>query len=135
MLRVQWPTVIVVLGIVELYRVAQLARALGLSVMLISGDHPYEGQFDTDVAVIQIRSGVSVDLARAKSCIFYSMSRSFLDFDQARFRIRKYGNSEVSYYYLLARGTIDEDIYLGMQTKQSVSTIVLDKYRVKHRRK
>lgn len=133
LLRLRGPFVVFVRFIPELNRIARLCVTLNLSVTKISGKNPYEGGFATDVAIVQVQSGVAIDLARAKVALFYSMNHSFLDFEQARFRTREYGMTVAEYYYLVAEDTIDEDILESHWTKQSLSRLVLDRYR-NHRR-
>lgn len=132
-LKLNEPVVIVARFIHEMQSLAKLLRALSKSVLLISADHPYKkGDFTTDVAILQIQSGVAIDLARAKKCIFYSVSHSYITFDQARFRIREYienATAFADYYYLIANGTVDEDVYQAVRTKQNIASLVLDKYR------
>lgn len=123
------PVVIVVRFIPELYRVAKMCRAIGRTVTLISGDHEFEGEWKTDVAIVQIRSGLAIDLSRAEEFVFYSWGHSFLDYDQAKFRIRSYTSKRACYHYLIARGTVDEDLFSAVTDKKGVVQLVLDKYR------
>lgn len=122
------PIVVVVRFIPELYRIAALCRRMGRTVTLISGSHEFDGDFKTDVAIVQIRSGLAIDLSRAEEFIFYSWGHSFLDYDQARFRILSYTSVRARYHYLIARGTIDEDLYQVVTEKKGIVQLVLDKY-------
>lgn len=104
-------------------------KNMGLSVGRVSGKDKFTG-FKTDATVVQIQSGVAIDLAAAPVAIFYSWDYSHLNHEQARFRIQSYDRSpEVSYYYLVAWGTIDEDLFEVVHTKKSMSSFLLDKYR------
>jgi hypothetical protein len=125
------PIVIFVRFIPELHRVAALVRAMGRTVSLVSGDHGFL-KFTTDVIVVQIHSGVSIDLSRAEEVIFYSWGHSFLDYDQAKFRVRSYTSIRARYHYLIARNTIDEDLFDVVMKKASVVSVVLNKYRRPH---
>jgi hypothetical protein len=113
----------------EVQDIGEVMEDLGYTVTRVSGKHRFTG-FKTEVAVVQIQSGVAIDLADAPVCIFYSWDYSHLNHEQARFRIRSYDRSpEVSYYYMVAWGTIDEDLFDIVQRKQSFSAFLLDKYR------
>lgn len=121
------PVVIFVRFIPELHRIARLVKVMGRTVTLLSGKHKFE-KFETDVIVVQIRSGVSIDLSRAEEVIFYSWGHSFLDYDQAKFRIRSYTSVRARYHYMIARNTIDEDLYKCVIKKASVVKMALTKY-------
>lgn len=113
----------------EVDDIEALFKRRGTTVTAIKGRKPFIG-FKTDAAVCQIQSGVAIDLADCPVAIFYSWDYSHLNHEQARFRIQSYDRSpEVSYYYLVGWGTIDEDLYEIVHTKQSMSTFLLDKYR------
>lgn len=128
MLRLKKPLVIFVRFLCELERIEHLARRLSLSTTLVSGANKFE-KFDTDIAIVQVHSGLSIDLSRAQSAIFFSMNYSHLDHDQARFRIRSFTSREVNYYYLIACDTIDEVIYATIESKASFASKVFQIYR------
>lgn len=127
--RLSPPMVIFVRFLWELEVIARLVQdVMCWTVTKVSGDNPFTG-FDTDVLVIQIRSGLAIDLSRAETAIFYSFDHSYLTYEQSLFRIRSYTSNRVSYYFLLAENTIDEDIYEAIQGKRSLSSVICDKYR------
>ena len=99
----------------------------------IRGGKKYRGEFkgklETDAAVIQIQSGSSIDLARAKHLIFYSSDFSYFNHDQICYRIKSYNTKQANYYYLLTEKTVDEQIYKAVRTKARVADIVCDVYR------
>jgi SNF2 family DNA or RNA helicase len=76
----------------------------------------------------QIQSGgVGVDLTQARYCIFYSLSFSLGDFQQAIARIHRPGQKgTVFYFYLLASGTIDEQIMQLLERKEDIIQGILD---------
>lgn len=80
-----------------------------------------------DVLVCQIRSGgVGIDLYRASTAIFYSMTHSFIDFDQAIARLHRYGQlNPVVIWLIFAHNTVDAPIYSAVLSKQIVSESVL----------
>ena len=96
----------------------------------ISGKSEWDGEFDTDVVVMQIRSGLGFDLSEANTYIFYSWDHSYIAFEQSRFRIMNMENTtQINYHFLMARGTIEDEYYEAVARKKDFSTLVLDKYR------
>lgn len=80
------------------------------------------------VAQIQVAS-VSIDLSAAHIGIFYSRNWSYLNYDQARSRLHRHGQtSKVTYYHILAEDTIDEKIQKALANKEEVQrTLLRDK--------
>lgn len=126
--RVDPPVVIFVRFLWELERIARMLEEMGHTVTRISGQDKFTG-FETEYAVIQVKSGVAIDLSRAKIGIFYSFDYSYVTYEQSMFRIRSYYSDRVTYYFLLAEDTVDEDIYQSIVEKRSLSTVICDKYR------
>jgi hypothetical protein len=122
------PFVVIVKYLQDLELVNDYLHEIGLSTTIIRGGQEFTG-FDTDAAIVQIQSGIAIDLSRASTCIFYSMNHSYFNFDQARFRVRSYSTHEVRYYFLIARETVEEDIYEAVTKKKSLSQLLLERYR------
>lgn len=80
-----------------------------------------------DALICQIKTGgVGVDLFRSHTVVFYSLTYSFIDFEQALARVHRRGQtSPVEIYLLYAKETIDEDIYMAILSKKSISNLVL----------
>jgi superfamily II DNA or RNA helicase len=96
----------------------------------ISGSSEWDNKFDTDVVVMQVRSGLGFDLSEANTYIFFSWDHSFITFEQSRFRIMSMEHtSQINYFFLMARGTIEDEYYTAVSRKKDFSTLVLDKYR------
>ncbi|MEM4655265.1 MAG: DEAD/DEAH box helicase [Thermosphaera sp.] len=123
------PFVVFVRFLWEMEAIENALLGLGITSAKISGKHQFNGDFSTRCVIVQIQSGMSIDLARASIAIFYSLNHSYLDLEQAKFRIRSFGKEAVTYYFLLARGTVDEDIYAAVKGKRSVAVEICDKYR------
>jgi hypothetical protein len=116
----------------ELYKLGALFKYLGREVTYISGAHKgYVSGTPFDIAIVQIASGKSIDLAHAEEAIFYSWGYSYLQFDQAKFRIRSFHGIRARYHFLVARGTVDEDLYSVVSHKTSFAHHIIDKYRTK----
>ena len=87
-----------------------------------------------DYVVCQQRTGgVGVDLFRARKGIVYSMSHSWIDFDQMMSRLDYLKQTERAEFFLLyCMESVDEDIIVALDEKRSVSEITLE--RLKRRR-
>lgn len=75
-----------------------------------------------DVMGVHPRAGgVGVDLKRAAICVFYSHSYSLTDYEQARARIRRPGQTRpCRYYAILAKGTVDLTVQRALAAKKDV---------------
>lgn len=73
--------------------------------------------------VVQIKAGIAIELP-ARTGIFYSMNSSWIDYQQCRARIITQTGGSVAFVHLLARGTIDEDIYEAVQTREDLVKII-----------
>ena len=96
---------------------------------LVAGGHEWDGKFDTDVVLLQVQSGVAVDMSAANTYIFYSWDFSYINYEQSRFRVMSFDTEQVNYYFLMARDTVDEDIYEAVTKKKNLATLVCDRYR------
>jgi hypothetical protein len=95
----------------------------------ISGSSEWDGKFDTDVVVLQVRSGLGFDLSDANTYIFYSWEHSYITFEQSRFRIMNMEDTvKVNYYFLMAKETIEDEYYQAVARKKDFSKLVLDRY-------
>lgn len=115
----------------ELRAIKKLCRTLGRTTKTVMGGMPYDGNFDVDIVIIQSHSGISIDLSEASIAIFYSMDYSFIVNAQMRSRTLSFTKKFVRYYYLMARGTVDEDIYEAWRTNRKVSDVILDNWRAR----
>lgn len=115
----------------EIDRIAAELRRLGYNVGVVRGGEPYDGKFKHDCLVMQIQSGIAVDMSQADYIIGYSIDFSMINFEQARFRILDFHKPVGHYFFLNASDTIDEDIYLAITRKKKVAQLVCDTYRTK----
>jgi len=115
----------------EIDRVKSHLEKLGCSVALVKGGSPYDGEFKTDAIVMQIQSGMAVDMSKADNIVFYSADYSQINFEQSRFRSLSYSKSFVHYHFLLARDTVDEIIYEALSRKVNLSRLIIDSYRTR----
>lgn len=115
----------------EIEQICALVSRMGLSHQVIKGGTEFKGKLRAKVAVLQIQSGVAIDLAEASKFIMYSCGHNYIDYEQAIFRVLSYSKKQVEYIWLLARDTIDELIYEAQTKKKHFSTLVIDHYRRK----
>lgn len=113
----------------EIERIRARLQSRGISCQLVSGGRKYDHEFEEDCVIIQVQAGVAVDMAMADHMIFYSWDYSYLNHEQMRFRTLNFDKEWATFHYLIARGTIDEDIYQAVKRKKTLAQFVLDKYR------
>ena len=116
----------------EINAIRKMVKAMGLKTSIISGKHKFTGEEEhrgSDIVLLQIQSGVAIDLAFAPNMIFYSWNYSFIDNEQSRFRIIEFDSDQVNYFYLIAKDTVDEIIYEAVVRKKKFAGLVIDHYR------
>src|SRR5690606_18756365 len=82
--------------------------------------------------VIQIQTGgLGITLHRADTALSYSTGWSLADYEPAKARIQRAGQTaeKVQYFHLLARGTVDERIMQALAEKRDLSRMVVDEWR------
>ena len=85
----------------------------------------------TRVIGVQYSSGSeSIDLTRARYCVYYSLPRRLALYDQSRKRIHRPGQERPVYYYhmlaVMSRGvTIDEKMFRALQQKKEIVDYVM----------
>lgn len=111
----------------DLDAVAEVARQAGLSYGEVSGRSKTGLTADSEMAAfdvvgVQIQSGgTGVDLTRARVGIWYSLGYSLSDYDQARKRLDRPGQTRsVTFVHLLAEDTADFDVYAALDGRRSV---------------
>src|SRR5690606_8744326 len=84
------------------------------------------------VMVIQIQTGgLGITLHRADTAVFYSTGWSLADYEQAKARIQRAGQTaeKVQYFHLIAKDTVDERIMKALDQKRDLSRMVVDEWR------
>lgn len=92
----------------------------------------FQEEAEPRVMVIQIQTGgLGITLHRADTAIFYSTGWSLADYEQAKARIQRAGQTaeKVQYFHLLAQGTVDERIKRALADKRDLSKMVVDEWR------
>lgn len=114
----------------EIRAIEVVLKARYGSVKIIQGGSEFDAsQAITEGSVIlQIQSGVAIDLAVFDTIIFYSWDYSHINHEQSRFRILSYNSSKVSYHYLVMRNSVDELMLEAVSQKKRFADIVCDHY-------
>ncbi len=115
--------------IAEIEMIAKRLPRLGLTHQVIRGGVAFDGKMEKDVTLIQIQSGIAIDLSEADTFIFYSLSHNHIHYEQAKFRILSFDKRQANFYYLVGKNTIEELVYKAVTRKKSLATLVLDHYR------
>lgn len=117
----------------DIKEVARIAKLHGRRFGQVSGERKDLTQYatmpeDIDIlAVQQAAGGLGIDLTRSSIGIWYSLSLSLGDFDQSIARQHRPGQvNRVRMIHLVAKGTIDEAIYLALDRKRAVVESVMD---------
>jgi SNF2 family DNA or RNA helicase len=126
------PLVVFVRFLEDLREVAEACEASGRTVSLLCGHKKELEDWQdgkTDVIVVQQQAGgAGVDLTRASYCVFYSLSHSLGDFEQAVGRLHRPGQTKCCrYYHVVAKSTIDEAIYQALRDKADVAESVFSR--------
>lgn len=114
----------------DLDAVHTVAAALGRGSSELSGRKNELADWQSGsapVLAVQIQSGgVGINLVRARYCVFYSLGFSLGEYLQARKRIHRPGQKhQCCYFHLIAKGTVDEQVYAALEARQDVVESVL----------
>lgn len=84
-----------------------------------------------DIFVGQIAAaGLGITLTAAHTMVFFSLSYSMSDFDQAKARIHRVGQKQdCLYIYLVAKGTVDTKVLRSLRNKIDLAKTLVDDYR------
>lgn len=87
-----------------------------------------DGKFNS--IAVQIRSGgVGISLVRSCYCIYFSIGHSLGDYVQSLARTNRPGQTRpVRYYHLLAKGTIDEQVYRALEARKKIADYIVNYY-------
>lgn len=80
------------------------------------------------ILAVQIQSGgVGIDLTRAHYCVYYSLGFSLGNYEQSLARVHRPGQEQpVTYFHLVAKGTIDKVVYEALNNRKDAIQAVLD---------
>jgi SNF2 family DNA or RNA helicase len=125
------PLVVFVKFIEDLKHVEEECRLQGRSTSVLCGSRKELESWqagETDVLVVQQQcGGAGVDLTRACYCIYYSISHSLGDYEQSLARLLRPGQTRcVRYYHVVAKDTVDEQIYSAIANKRDIVESILE---------
>lgn len=120
----------------DLKNIKRVCKELDLSYSEVSGsvDTLKEWkQGKTQILAVQYSSGSeSIDLTRARYCIYYSLTQRLALYEQSKKRIHRPGQTRpVVYYHLIEKMkkgfTIDQKIYAALQSKRDIIDFIMEK--------
>jgi SNF2-related domain len=125
------PVVVVCRFLHEIPRIRRVLQTHGYKTLVIKGGVEFDASvpITASAVILQIQSGVSIDLSFAEYLIFYSWDYSHINHEQTKFRVLKFNSRRVAYYYLVMKHTIDELILQAVLRKKNLATLVCDHYR------
>jgi len=117
----------------DLMMVHDAAEAVGRSSLELSGSRRELERWqagEADVLAVQIQSGAEgIDLTRACYAAYFSLGFSLSQYDQSLSRINRPGQKrKVTYYHLIAGGTVDGKVYKALSQKKKVIDTLLEDY-------
>ena len=120
----------------------KLCKELGKKYIVISGEvknkYKLVNDSDYDIVIGQFRAcGESIDGLQYKShiCIYFSLPESSIEYKQALGRINRDGQKYLPiYYYLITKGTIEEEIWKMIENKIEYNEKILDELVLKELR-
>lgn len=106
------------------YRDAILRTTNRKPCMLMGGtdELPLWKQTPGGILIVQIAAGAeAVSFVEARYQIYSTVTWSYSQYEQSRRRIRRHGQTRpVTYYHLIAPGTVDEDAHSALASKGNV---------------
>lgn len=113
----------------DLSQIRKLCKQLNRGYSEISGSENTQAEWDagkTSIIGVQYSSGSeSIDLTRARYCIYYSLTHSLALYEQSKKRIHRPGQTRsVIYYHICAQlhkgKSVDEHILSAIRKKQDI---------------
>jgi len=120
----------------DIKNIHKACKELGLTSSEVSGKRDTLKEWKsgkTQVLAVQYTAGSeSIDLTRARYCIYYSMTQRLALYEQSRKRIHRPGQTKpVVYYHMIEtmkKGiTIDNKMYNALKNKQDIVKFVMER--------
>lgn len=128
--------VIIARFIAEIEAIKKMLEKIGIKYSAISGETKDRSEqvkrFQEDENVTAFvgqisTAGLGITLTKASIMVFYSLNYSSSDFEQAKARIHRSGQTEpCTYYYILAWNTVDERILKALRDKADLAKTLID---------
>jgi SNF2 family DNA or RNA helicase len=116
----------------DLESVRYVAEKLGRSWGELSGERNdlVAGKLPEGIKVLGVQiqaGGLGVNLIAARYCVFYSVGFSLADYEQAKARVHRGGQTRaVTYVNLIAKGTVDRQVYHALAEKKEAVDEIMD---------
>lgn len=132
------PVVVFARFIPEVQAIAQLGADAGVRTYVLRGAtgrahrdslrRDFQAKGGPSLFVAQIQTGgLGITLHRSHQVIFYSVTYALDDYIQACDRVHRIGQEyKVTYRHIVARSTVDVDIYAALRRKQDIMKIIMD---------
>ena len=93
--------------------------------------HRFQTDKDCRVFVGQIAAaGLGITLTAANTMVFYSLDYSMSNFEQAKARIHRTGQTDNCHYiFLVCHDTVDKKIIAALRQKKNLAKLLVDDYR------
>jgi len=94
----------------------------------------FQTQSDVTDFVVQIQAGgLGIDLFTAGTCVIYSNSFSYFDYDQLKRRLHRHGQKadKVNFIHFIGENTIDTDVHLSLMCKGQIADDVMNQLRLR----
>lgn len=131
--------VIIARFIPEIKAICKLLEKRGLRYSCITGEvkdrNEQVARFQKEPEVMAFvgqiaTAGLGITLTAASTMVFYSLDYSMSNFEQAKARIHRVGQRmPCTYFYLVARGTVDEKVLAALESKADLARTLVDDYR------
>lgn len=118
------PVVIFYNWTAELYVLQKIREKLGRPMSIVNGQKKdlkeYENGTPGTVILCQYQAAsMGLNLQKARICVFYSLCLSYSDYEQAKARIHRIGQSRnCNFYNLICEGSIEEDILETLEQRK-----------------
>lgn len=118
----------------ELIKIKEICKTLKLPYSEYNGDKKDLKNFcehTPSVAIVNYKSGSTGinELVKSNVCIMYSPPESYIDFEQAKGRIDRIGQTKKPlYYYLITRFSVEEDIYSNVKNGKNYDDKLFNAY-------
>lgn len=122
------PLVIVAQYKAELDYISQELLRRKIPHAQVRGKHQYDPQDRSHITLLHPSAGESINLSHYNVMVVYSMSHSYLKWEQFKDRIVLVDTPVVKYYYLTCPGTMDEIVYESVVKKKKLSESVMEIY-------
>ena len=122
------PLVIVAQYKAELDYISQELHRRKISHAQVRGKHQYDPRDRSHITLLHPSAGEAINLSHYNVMVVYSMSHSYLKWEQFKDRIVLVDTPIVKYYYLTCPGTMDEIVYESVVKKKKLSESVMEVY-------